>query len=431
MKSLIILIRIILVGLCWSIFFLEGIRVILLTNWHFDLVDPKHWLYVWNLWLSGWVIDDSREWAFILIILSFIPLWLTGWASLSLIKWEHILARICAKPLHWYRMHTQPQITKVQTKVKPEIKRKKSYKEIRPRGFNIAPSASVAETPKPSPIAANRSLPNVKPIMKPEATPTTGTSSIFDHALFKMDDSDNDFDLSFDDFDKITSPEKITDKKENAPKETTERKDNNKNKQSGKNNGGNQSKENKNAKQPKPSLPMANQPQSTKNSGRSSLEILKQKGYEIISSPTIKNNFVDFIGVSAKQLCVCIVDKESGDWLADEERFNDEEPLWFSENSHRISPVRTADIVSALLKEKLQENGFSFDINTFVIIQYGNIINAEDMFEVWDSMHINVTRIDRGTPRELKLFAKALDDAEESIAPEQFEKVKKIIRNLA
>ena len=130
------------------------------------------------------------------------------------------------------------------------------------------------------------------------------------------------------------------------------------------------------------------------------------------------------------QICICLVDKEAGDWLADEERFNDEEPLWFSENSHRISPVRCADIVQNYLTEKLKENGIDYAISTYVIVQYGNIINAEDIFETWQNMHINVTRIDRGMPRELRLFAKALEDADKSIDIERFEKIKKIVRNL-
>ena len=52
------------------------------------------------------------------------------------------------------------------------------------------------------------------------------------------------------------------------------------------------------------------------------------------------------------------------------------------------------------------------------------------MFETWQNMHINVTRIDRGMPRELRLFAKALEDADKSIDIERFEKIKKIVRNL-
>ena len=94
-----------------------------------------------------------------------------------------------------------------------------------------------------------------------------------------------------------------------------------------------------------------------------------------------------------------MLDREPGDWLADEERFNDEEPLWFSESSHRISPVRKIDLAKRALLDKLDNAEMSFIVDAFVVIQIGNIINAEDMFETWDDLDINVTRIDRGTPR--------------------------------
>ena len=431
MKPLNTLIRTAIVGLCWSIFFLEGIRVILLTNWHFDLIDSRHWRYLWDLWMSGWMIDDKKEWAFILIILSFIPLWLTGWAALSLIKWEYWINKYWKKFVTFYKTKilNENNTSKKQTAPapRPMIKRKKSYKEIRPRNLSSMISSQSENTPTPSPIAANRTLPNVKPITIPSAAPaSTATTSILDHSLFKFDDSDSDFELNFDDLDKIQNKPKETPQPENKPKPKPEKNNNDKNNRSKDNN-----KDNKesNRQQNKP-IPMSGQSPAPKNSGNSSMEVLKQKGYQIINSATIKNNFVDFIGVADGQICICLVDKESGDWLADEERFNDEEPLWFSENSHRVSPVRCADIVRNYLTDKLQESGINYKISTYVIIQYGNIINAEDMFETWNNMHINVTRIDRGMPRELKLFAKTLDDAENSINIEQFEKIKKLVRNL-
>ena len=60
-----------------------------------------------------------------------------------------------------------------------------------------------------------------------------------------------------------------------------------------------------------------------------------------------------------------------------------------------------------------------------------NIINAEDMFDIWDGMNINVTRIDRGTPKEIKLFAKTIDQAEGKVDKSDFEKIKKLIRSIA
>ena len=158
---------------------------------------------------------------------------------------------------------------------------------------------------------------------------------------------------------------------------------------------------------------------------------LQNEGYEVITGTTIKGTLIDFIGVSGSQICLCLNDKEPGDWLADEERFNDEEPLWFSESSHRISPVRKIDIARTIIKDKLADTDMSFNIEAFVIEQIGNIINAEDMFDVWENMNINVTRIDRGTPKEIKLFAKTLEEAEGKTSKEDLEKLKKLIRSMA
>ena len=435
MKSLKTLIRIIIVGLCWSIFFLEGIRVILLTNWHFDLIDPRHWRYVWDLWLSGWVIDDRREWAFIFIIFSFIPLWLTGWAALSLIKWEDLFLKLWHKLVEFYKnfmlkKNSQP-VVEQPVVVRPMIRRKKSYKEIRPRSLSAPQSAQIEAAPEPSPIAANRTLPNVKPIITSTTNPANPATSILEHSLFKLNpDEENDFDLNFDALDKIGSQPQESPKQEETFESDTPRSNNRRQSRETSDRSTRSREPRDNNRRNNKPLPVSGQTSAPKNVGNSSLEVIKQKGYQVITSATIKNNFVDFIGVADGQICICLVDKESGDWLADEELFNDEEPLWFSESSHRISPVRCADIVQQYLSTKLQENGFDYAVSTYVIIQYGNIINAEDMFETWDNLHINVTRIDRGMPRELRLFAKTLEDADKSIDIERFEKIKKIIRNL-
>ena len=161
------------------------------------------------------------------------------------------------------------------------------------------------------------------------------------------------------------------------------------------------------------------------------LDVLNQKGFDVIPSAIIKNTTIDYIGVSKNQLFLCLIDKEAGDWLADEEKFNDEEPLWFSESSHRISPVRKIDVARDILKTKLAVGDMNFEIIAYVIIQAGNIINAEDMFEIWNNMNVNVTRINRGSPKETRLFSKSLDNCEEKTDKNTLEKLKKLIRSLA
>ena len=148
--------------------------------------------------------------------------------------------------------------------------------------------------------------------------------------------------------------------------------------------------------------------------------------------PVNKNTLIDFVGVADEKICLCLIDKETGDWLADEERFNDEEPLWFSESSHRISPVRKIDLAAQALSDKLESNNdVDFEIKPFVIIQMGNIINAEDMFDVWNDIGVEVTRINRGSPKEIKLFSKSLEEADGKLNKNELDALKKLMRNIA
>lgn len=421
--------RIIFVGIFWSIFFLEGIRVIMLKNWRFDIIRTSHWQYAWDLWLSGWVIDDAKEWAFVLILLTFIPLWLTGWAALSLVTWEKILIKAALFPWELVKkLFFQPvKVIATTTGIK-KIKKKKSYKEIRPKSIRAPIDDNVYKTQNTvsKPLAA---APAALAVPMPKIEAEEPKESKFDHSLFKFDEED-DFDFDFDAFDndKKTKEEPAAEEpKTEAPAKAAPK--DNKNKDKNKNN--KDTKDNRNNKAAKTAAPAPQSAPQPRSNGNSTMDVLRQKGYEVINGITIRNNLIDFIGVADNQLCLCLIDKEPGDWLADEERFNDEEPLWFSESSHRISPVRKADISRQHLTDKFEAADLHFDIKAYVVVQIGNIINAEDMFEIWDDLGVNVTRIDRGTPKELKLFSKTLDDAEEAISKDKLEKVKKIVRGLA
>ena len=404
MKPLLILLKIMLVGLFWSVFFIEGIRVILLTNWHFDIFRSTHWLHAWNLWKSGWIIDKSKEWAFILIILAAVPVWVTVWAALSTVKWGKIFAFLSSVPLKLFNKLFEKQVKKIANTASVKVvKKKKSYKEIRPRSIRTpveesSRPVSVFDEERKAALSGvtlkNKPRPKPQPVSTPEPKE-------FTHSLFEIEDSEPlDFDLFSETSEQPKSKIPPAEEKKPLPAPAQEKKQ--------------------------------NQPQKNKSGGaNSTFEMLKQKGYEVITGATIKNTFIDFVGVSKNQICICLNDKEPGDWLADEERFNDEEPLWFSESSHRISPVRKIDIARTTLEEKLKESDQSFEVVPFVIEQIGNIINAEDMLDIWKEMKVNVTRIDRGTPKEIPLLAKTLEDSEGAADKAVFEKIKKLLRSIA
>ncbi len=496
MKPLIVLARIILVGCLWSIIFTEGVRVIILENWYFDIFWPLHWIYAWNLWQSGWIIDTPKEWAFILIIISFIPLWLTGWIAISMIAWEKLLYKTIMLPVNFIRGNTsslKPNIVKT-----PIIVKKKSYKEIRPTGHR-SPIRDYTEGDKdlakaPAPVIQKSITQNKEFSSSSAANVSVKEKAVtaretFSHSLFNLDNEDDDFDLDFESFDK-SDIFKIDEKKSNKKDDRKSFKENSSNddedmlrdsleakkrrkyddhysasrkydeeyeddedfarredkKDRNVRNDDRSSfrrsddvrdrRENKKYSQSE-KIFVRNDKKSKERSqytekNRSNnpiVDVLNQKGYDIITGVTIKNTIIDFLAVSENQICLCLVDKETGDWLADEERFNNEEPLWFSENSHRISPVRKASLAAKALSSRLDGSDFDIEVKPYVIIQMGNIINAEDMFEVWEETNVEVTRINRGSPKEIKLFSKTVEEAESKLSDNELNALKKMLRN--
>ena len=484
MKPLLILTRIILVGLIWSVFFMESIRVIMLRNWHFDILNLDHWQIAWDLWSNSWVISEPKEWAFVLIIISFIPLWFTGWIALSMISWGKVAWFILTLPWRLFKnfFYKPVKIITTTTGVTP-IRRKRSYKEIRPRAVRNTPAYTDQISSMPSAPITIPAVNSIVPMQQALSSPVSASPapSKFDHALFKFDDNIDDLDFDIDSFD-VSPASKTQERPQHRERDDydNDRQDrsarsrdrnNDRNSDRDRDRDRNRDRDNRNYDRREDKNPSRDtrsasrdfdRKETTERSERQNREdrqprdferrikddfnkerpiqrqpsgscadIIKQKGYEIINRITIKNTVIDYIGVSANRICLCMLDREPGDWLADEERFNDEEPLWFSESSHRISPVRKIDIVRRLIADRLEAADMNFNIESFVIVQIGNIINAEDMFEIWDSLNVNVTRIDRGTPKEIKLFARALPDADKPIAPGKLDKLINILRNMS
>lgn len=432
MKPLLIILKTLLIGCLWSIIFIDGIRVVLLINWHFDIFLAQHWKLLSYKWNSGAAMTRS-EFGFLLILVSAIPLWLAGWVGLCLAKWGKLIKRVFFSPLYLYR--------KMMLKTKPPVVvKKKSLKEElkatdKPQTIKKVP---VKRPPLPSATLMQSNIHNnLSTSMRTTASSYASKKNPeapLDHALFNFDVDDFDLDFDFEKKEKTSSFDEnvpsalMTDAPETLDAVATEvpaRKP--KSEEMPRRNNEKQTQNNKNKSKPEIATPAS----PIKESHTPVLDVLQQKGYDIIPSAIIKNIKIDYVAVSKNQLILCLVDKETGDWLADEEKFNDEEPLWFSESSHRISPVRKVDIARDILKTKLAITDMKFEISAFVVIQAGNIINAEDMFEIWNNMDINVTRINRGSPKEIRLFSKTMDNCDEKTNNGTFEKLKKLIRSLA
>ena len=490
MKTIVVFLRILIVGLLWGIIFTEGIRVIMLCNWRFDIFWPDHWRQAIALWKAGWVVRAPKEWAFVLLIITFIPMLITGWWTLCMVAWENIIWKIITLPITLYHRFIKAPLNVISTNNRYGVTKRKSYKQIRPAGVNtlhapisdyggtpVTPVSSYTASPSPYSTATATTSPYSNFNSQPTSTPTpakkTDVAATIDHALFKFDDDEDDFDLDIDSFEKTDiKKSKAEDNKKIAKKYSFDDDDDNDDdnakptRRSKKyrfddddddNDDDEDYKSNRNRKEKNRRDEDKKEEKRTRNNNREDdtrtdknkrsqrrdeenksvgenrgpvYDALLQKNYDVISNVTVKNTLIDFIGVSDDNICLCLVDKEAGDWLADEEMFNGEEPLWFSENNHRISPVCKLNSARKVIQEMLAEEDFEQELKSFVVIQMANIINADDMFEIWDDMNIEVTRINRGAPKEIRLFSKTLNEAENKISKKELDRLRNLLKNL-
>ena len=203
MKPLLIIIKTLIIGYLWSIIFIDGVRVLLLINWHFDIFLKQHWSLLSYKWNSGAGVSNS-ELGFFLIVVSSIPLWLAGWVGLCLVKWQRMLKRIFFSPLYLYRKLT------LKTKAPVVVKKKSVTEEVKTiKKTPIIKKAPIKRPPLPSATLLQSNINNNLSATRPSTSFQASKKNPEmpeNHALFNFDD--DDFDLDFD-FDSNPDPEKI------------------------------------------------------------------------------------------------------------------------------------------------------------------------------------------------------------------------------
>ncbi len=417
MKYVLKLIKVLFIGLIWSILYAEGIRSIMLQNWRFDIIKEEHWQFAWRLWLDGWVIDEPREWAFVIILFTIIPLWLTGWTAIALVPWGKLFKKVIDAIIKTFKriFKRPPKIKYTKTKVK----KKKSYKQTRPpsvRGNIVqhtdekdkkeSVQKATKETRTKLPVIQSDETPSATKALKDLELPTKPLKDDFD---FDFDDGDDDDDFDFDfgdddieDMDTFVSKPKKSTK---SPKTQSQKTNNQRNDRK------------------TPSKAASSQSSDTVSN------LFNSKGYKIINNAQINGEKFDYIAVSNDEIYVCKLDSEKGDWLADEEKFNNEAPLWFSESSHRVSPVKKVLDAKSSIEKSFKSNKLRLNIIPMVTVIRGNIINAEDMLDIWDDLEVLVCRADKGEPDDLKTISEVVKKGSD-IDNGKFSRVKKVISNL-
>ena len=155
--------------------------------------------------------------------------------------------------------------------------------------------------------------------------------------------------------------------------------------------------------------------------------LFKENGYQLIENVQTQSQKIDFLAVSAKEILVCLIDSEPGDWLAEEEPFNGEAPLWFSELDHRVSPIYHLRESVTELKNKIKTTYPDIAVKAFMIEKKGNIINTEEMLHIWHELNVVVCRTDVGGTDDLPLLKEALQSVEVP-SPDMINALEKLVK---
>lgn len=398
--------RNIFIFVLWSWLFLYWLRFFLFRNWFFDFAWANDWAYLWHEWTSGWVIYSASDWTFIFTIFAAIPLWLIGFLLLISVKWGETAKKIVSKAFSLKKKEE-----KKKEKV-PFIAKTPSHKTKRPPALNIGEIQQrvLEQEDEDSSFPSDR---EDKPVLSSQEAKEKKEPGSYEEFLSSLNKpqteekggkqkGDSFFD---DDFDpSIPESRLLPDPSQNGPGRSVSDVTDSA--------GLNMTAPAKHIENEKPDL----------------TPILEEKGYRVLTDVLVDGSRIDYVGISEQKVVLCQIDKEPGDWLADEEQFNNDDPLWFSESSHRTSPVFELKKKQESLLSKLAAANLSLEILPVLVMNFGEIINSEDMLETWQSMKILVASFKPDPAEELPLFKDILPQAGEAAGEEKAEQIGKILR---
>ena len=101
---------------------------------------------------------------------------------------------------------------------------------------------------------------------------------------------------------------------------------------------------------------------------------------------------VILIAPNEKEVVLLLIDvvKSGTVELADEERFNDEDPLYFCESSTRISPIWLLSCAGQHLKKSCERAGIEDVTVGCVVLSNSLFVNYDEMCDTWDDMGVIV-----------------------------------------
>ena len=99
-----------------------------------------------------------------------------------------------------------------------------------------------------------------------------------------------------------------------------------------------------------------------------------------------------YVFVTKEEVVIVMMDwqPKPDDELADEEEFMGQKPLYFTQKSHRVSPVWQLSELTRQYKQAMIDSGVVLNDVWSVLITNSNIINYDDMMSVWEMANVTV-----------------------------------------
>ncbi len=349
----------------WLLFFGWWFKGYLYINWRFELFSFSSWRFVFNEFRSGWRLSNIGDWIFLISFILAGPVFCLFWYLANKVFWLSFVKR----GYHYT---------------------KRGVKRI----YRRAPERALENGPKAAPVVAqNPSL--QRPAKMTQTGGGFGLMQMPKSQPFQLEQAQAQWQ-------KEHPPEKQSLSSQEGPpfnaegdfKEMAE-------------------------------IPLSEVelPQIESVNEDISAE-LTHAGYRPLMNVKVGDKKVDWLGVADNQLWVAFYDEETGDWLADEEAFNEENPLWFSETDHRVSPVFELKQLQKQMAEKIGDD--AVQIHPVLIERRGNLINAEDMLKTWNDLGVVVCRTEVGGPVELPTVAEVLKDPQTPARPEFLTKINEL-----
>jgi len=340
------------------------LRGFLYMNWHFKLFSSKSWAFIVNEFKSGWMLSSTSDWIFLLAFLAAIPLFLYLWYLSAKVQWRQLVKRI----IDW--------IVRLFKKTTKTTKKKKA---------TLAP-------PPPAPALTKSTKQNRPHVMAYQGNVVQKTEPDEYAPTFQENSqtSSSPIDTSM----RLSSPKTMAP----AAASMADIAD----------------------------MPLEEIQMPTRTAVQEDIPaIFQDAGYTLLKNIQMNGQKIEFLAVSHNQTYACIIDREPGDWLAEEEPFNGEAPLWFSEVDHRISPIYTLCANVKEMREKIAAFYPDMTLQGFMIEEKGVIINAEEMMRIWHELDVLVSRTDIGGTEDLPLTGSLLQKATPATA-EEIEKLNQL-----